>query len=305
MFQSENRGQYYKMMSKRLVVPAFTVSLMAIVGLSMGCSTQSVSATTPKTIAQAVTIIEEIPLASAIEETSGLFCDKDGAVTINDSGNKAVVYTMGLDGEIISKHKIAAKNNDWEAITADTEYYYIGDIGNNRGRRSDLQILKISRSNHGLNASIPIHYIANTPHANKAYDHDFDGEALVAKNNYLLLFSKSWKSQALHIYKVSKAGGNAALVPIKSVTGLPGLVTGADWSEFLNSYLLVGYKVRALGGFESFIALLDQEFNIVSTQALTLGQIEGVCAHHSGDIWITQEGAGKQPAKLFKLRLQN
>lgn len=296
MFHVDDMLERDKLMSTLSIIP-----LMVVICFTVGCTTTGLSAPANKN----VRIIEQISLASTIEETSGLFCTAKGALTINDSGNEAKIYRIAANGKITSTEDVAAENNDWEAITADKDYYYIGDIGNNRGKREDLQILKVSRFNHALVSTIPVKYQANNPASNSAYDHDYDGEALVAKDGHVMLFSKSWKSQLLHVYRISKEGGNEQLVPIKSIEGLPGLVTGADWSASLNSYLLVGYSVKTFGGFESFFAMLDPDFNITFTEPLALGQVEGVCAHISGDIWVSQEGSGNNPAKLIKLKLQN
>ena len=273
------------------------IHFIAFFTMLTGCNALS------DTTAGHIQILEELALPEKLKETSGLFCMNSTAVTVNDSGNSAEIFVIDRHGNIVSSSTINTHNHDWEAITGDTDFYYVGDVGNNRGERKNLRVLKISRATGKLQTIIPIAYEANNPEQNSAYAHDYDAEGLVVKDGHLLLFSKSWKTQTLHIYKVNLSGSSTKLAPFRDVSGLPGVITGADWSEALDSYLLVGYKLNFPGRFAPFIAILDADFQVKRVESLPLQQVEGVCAQSAQEIWVTQEASSSQPAKFIKLKL--
>ena len=89
-------------------------------------------------------IKKDYPLSKEIEETSGLEIVDDLLVTHNDSGGEASLYYLSKKGKIINKRKIkSATNKDWEDITRDDKYIYVGDFGNNFSNRKDLKIFKV------------------------------------------------------------------------------------------------------------------------------------------------------------------
>lgn len=285
--------------SKVYTVKPLNVGLLTSILFVIGCSTFSASSS------ENIEVQEELSLPAVIKETSGLFCSANTVVTINDSGNTPEIFTLDIQGNITSSITLKIRNRDWEAITGDNDYFYVGDIGNNHGDRSDLKILKVSRSIQQLTSTIPVVYETNKPEDNSAYNHDYDAEALVSKGDELLLFTKSWNTQIMQIYRLDKDKPPKTLTPVKSVPDLPGIITGADWSAQMNSFLLVGYKIKTFGGFEPFLLVLDSDFNVTRIEQLAYGQVEGVCAHPSGEIWITQEGSGGKRAKLIKFKLQD
>ena len=66
-------------------------------------------------------VLEENNLPEVLKETSGLYCPQvDSAFTINDSGNKPIIYNIDHTGRIISEKVVVTKNIDWEALTGDS-----------------------------------------------------------------------------------------------------------------------------------------------------------------------------------------
>jgi len=87
-----------------------------------------------------------------ITESSGLAASKcRGGVlwTHNDSGGGPFLYAIGTKGERLETWKVtSAKNIDWEdiALRKDPDgkcYLYIGDTGNNTGRRDEFTVYRI------------------------------------------------------------------------------------------------------------------------------------------------------------------
>ena len=253
-------------------------------------------------------IIESVSLSSELEESSALYCSPDKSVySLNDSGNAPVVFRLDENGRVVSKLTPEnVKNKDWEALTADDSFFHIGDIGNNRGTRKNVIIYKFPRSAESLNRAtkLSLSYDGNKPSENESLNHDFDAEALVAVDDHLVLFSKSWLTDRLKIYIVDKSQNKQKLSAKKIVKGIPGVITGADYDKAKQRYILVGYPSKRMGFGDPFIVILDREFALIDKIPLAgFGQVEGVCAHPSGQIWFTQESSIFSSNKLVKLQL--
>lgn len=251
-----------------------------------------------------IEVIEEFALDPQLRETSGLFCDANHSYTINDSGNHPELFTLDATGKVITSQLLARKNTDWESITADSNFYYIGDFGNNAGKRSDLSVLKVSKSDPSDISVLPFSYENYDVAKNEYYAHDYDAEAMVAKDDHLVLFSKSWLTRVMKVYRLDKDSENQLLVPVAEVSGLPGVVTGADFDAQNNRYVILGYTSNALGMFKPFMATLSAEFTLVKTYSLAgYGQVEGLCVRSNNTVWLTQESSPLSDAKLIKITL--
>ncbi len=252
-----------------------------------------------------ISIVKSINLSADVIETSGLYCPSDDRIyTINDSGNSAVVYQLDAQGNIVQATNVDHSNVDWEAVTGDDEHLYIGDIGNNRGERADINVLVVDKNTFGKRRVLNIEY-ANNRAQNISLKHDFDGEALVSFEDKLILFSKSWLTNNLHVYALSKTQEQQLITPITSLEGLPGVVTGADYSARKDQFIVVGYKLNLFGLFSPFIAVLNSDFSLVKHYPLTgFSQVEGLCISPSGKIWISQEGTVLSGPKLAQITIQ-
>jgi hypothetical protein len=267
-------------------------------------------------------VLRENNLGNELKETSGLYCPQLGsAFTINDSGNKPVIYKIDSTGQIINKRLVFAKNTDWEAITGDSHYFYIGDVGNNKGKRKSVQIhivpkhivpkivpkkltpKKDSESTTN-NTSLNLFYINNSINNNEYLNHDYDAETLINLDDSLFLFSKSWNSGTLFIYQLNKIEETQYVDPISELMGLPGVITGGDFDRKNNQCMLVGYKLNGMGGFSPFMAILNRNFSLQKSFALSgYGQVEGMCVAPNGEVWFTQESSFFSDHKMVKLKL--
>lgn len=251
-------------------------------------------------------VLEELRLPEELLESSGLYCPEIGeAFSINDSGNDAVIYKINHKGQLLDQQKVDTKMRDWESLTGDKTHFYIGDVGNNKGKRKKVQIHALPK--HGSSASVTtskISYVKNSVEKNEYLAHDFDAEALVNQGDNLFLFSKSWKTGTLFIYQLSKNLSKQSIEPIFSIDGLPGIVTGGDYDKENKRFVLVGYQIKGLGSFHPFITILDKQFNLIKNIKISgFQQVEGVCVTPSGEIWFTQESGFFSSQKLVKLKL--
>ncbi len=264
----------------------------------MACST-----TTTANSGQ-LTVIAEHGLMAELGETSGLICSADAQYTIADSGNSPTLYRIDDEGVIIEGVDVAKKNNDWESVTADDKFFYIGDFGNNAGKRRKLVIHKVSRDDLSSEARLTFTYDNYEPKKNELYAHDFDAEAMVARHDKLVLFSKSWLTKTLRVYHLNKQAEEQHISPVTTIEGLPGVVTGADWDRFHNRYVVVGYSSNAFGIVDPFVAFLSEDYTLMNSFTLAgYGQVEGLCVKNKDEIWLTQENSPFSIAKLIKIRL--
>ena len=251
-----------------------------------------------------IEVLEDIVLDEQLVETSGLYCEANQIFTINDSGNSPNLFTLDPSGRIVKSERLTRKNTDWESITADSEFFYIGDFGNNAGKRSDLAVLKVSRTDPSDITPLSVNYENYDIAKNEYYAHDYDAEAMVSQGDHLVLFSKSWLTRVVKVYYLDKDQPTPLLSPVAEVSGIPGVVTGADFDAQNNRYVIVGYTSNTLGMFKPFIATLSAEFDLISTYKLTgYGQVEGLCVRENNTIWLTQESSPLSAAKLIRVKL--
>ncbi|MCF6213813.1 MAG: T9SS type A sorting domain-containing protein [Flavobacteriaceae bacterium] len=200
-----------------------------------------------------------IQLESTLKESSGLIYLNNKIITHNDSGNEAALYELdSLSGNTTRKIIINnATNTDWEDITKDDTYIYIGDFGNNNGNRVDLKIYKILISdylnNNNVNAEIiNFSYADQTDFTAATFATNFDAEALISKGNKLYIFTKNWGDKWTSIYEIPKVIGTYSLNKIDQIN-VEGLITGADYIPNSNQIILSGYSAASI----PFIVLLS------------------------------------------------
>lgn len=279
------------------------VLLMAIIILT-ACT--SLAANNPN-----YRVYEESSLPEELKETSGLYCPEVGsAYTVNDSGNEPIIYQIDSAGRIIGKKVTSTKNTDWEALTGDSQHFYIGDIGNNSGKRKFVEIhtlpkQNINENNMEINVTTSnVFYTNNSTEKNEYLNHDFDAETLINLDESLFLFSKSWNTGTLFIYQLNKTEPKQLVKHVSEIQGLPGIVTGGDFDRKNNQFILVGYEIQGMGSFSPFIAILNRDLTLQNFFELPgFGQVEGMCVTPNGEVWFTQEDSFFSSHKLVKLNI--
>src|SRR4051812_45510552 len=124
--------------------------ILCLTIVSISCKKNTTVTTPVNTVHPDTTLITGIKatLPAVLKESSGL-CYTDGQLwSFGDSGNPDAIYKIDTTtGAILQTVTIANyPNTDWEDITADALYIYIGDFGNNSGDRTDLKILRVKKS---------------------------------------------------------------------------------------------------------------------------------------------------------------
>ncbi|RYE23374.1 MAG: T9SS C-terminal target domain-containing protein [Sphingobacteriales bacterium] len=255
--------------------------------------------------------VAELP--STISETSGLIWDDGNLWTMNDSDSPAEFYKIdSADGRIIQTvHVDKYPNVDWEEMTADADYLYIGDFGNNAGRRRDQKILKIAKKDIGTGSdvhvkaeAISISYSDQTDLEPEAYKHNFDCEAMISIGDSLYLFTKNWGDFGTKVYKLAKTPGKYRISPYDSFS-VNGLITGAAYNKGTKEIILLGYTNWSKYSMMWFLnGYTGDHFFSGNKQRVDMGngqswQTEAVCFMPGGGFYISNETAGPNSAAIY------
>ncbi|MFQ3189767.1 MAG: hypothetical protein ACI936_000892 [Paraglaciecola sp.] len=161
---------------------------------------------------------------------------------------------------------LSVKNTDWEALTGDSQHFYIGDVVNNSGKRKFVEIYTVPKQGSKYKTNITtteLFYNNNSVKNNEYLNHDFDAETLINVDNSLFLFSKSWNTGTVFIYQLNKIEPKQFVEPLIEIKGLSGVITGGDFDSKNNRFILVGYEVNGKGGFYPFITILDNDLTLL------------------------------------------
>ena len=138
-------------------------------------------------ISHSQSITDKFKLSKIISETSGLEYHNDLLVTHNDSGNDPSLYYLDDSGKIIHTRKFdGIYNNDWEDLTADENFIYIADMGNNFDTRENLMVIKVSKDINDKNFEIINFYYPEQSDFKFKLKSQFDAEALITIDEFLL-----------------------------------------------------------------------------------------------------------------------
>ena len=259
-----------------------------------------------------VKIIDTLVLPKIINETSGLEILNDVFVTHNDSGGEPSLYFFNLSGEIINSIKIEKENfweiynNDWEDITADEDYIYIADTGNNFGTRDNLNIIKVKISDFSVDDKIDIFY-SNQDSFFPSSKHEYDAEALLIIEGKIALFSKDRDSLNTDLYLIDESVKEKQELSSVANFNVNSLITGGDYDSDTGILALVSYSFKG----EQYLILFE-DFNIDNPRynsfkkyriPIERAQIESVKIINGNMFWVTSEDEGIGNPYLYKLEI--
>ncbi|WP_348800363.1 T9SS C-terminal target domain-containing protein [Flavobacterium adhaerens] len=243
-------------------------------------------------------------LSDSITGTSGLL-SFDGLLWTHNDHFQPLFYGLDQKGNIKKKVTIPKlKCEDWEDVSQDSTYIYIGDFGNNySGNRKDLRILRIQKesfySNSPLIDTIAFSYPDQKDFsAKKPHSTDFDCEAFVVVRDHIYLFTKQWKKEKTTIYSLPKTPGKHIAKP-KITIDVDGLITGATTLPSQKSVVLCGYS-KMLQPF--LILLYDYQNDDICAGnkrkiklALPFHQIEAITTEDGKLFYLTNEATLRKP----------
>ncbi|MBC7846377.1 MAG: T9SS C-terminal target domain-containing protein [Flavobacterium sp.] len=243
-------------------------------------------------------------LSDTLRETSGLMAFDNLFWTHNDD-HDTTIYGLDSNGKIQKKIKLEKiKNNDWEEISQDSSYIYIGDFGNNyRGNRIDLHILRIEKKSFLLNQ--PVVDMISFSYSNqtdftpkKSNTADFDCEAFVVSQDSIYMFTKQWRQNKTSVYVLPKMPGNY-VAQLKETLNVEGLITGATLLTSDKGIVLCGYT-KTLHPFLYLISdLKNFAFSMANQRRIKISmpfhQIEGITTFDGKLFYLTNESFVRKP----------
>ena len=258
-------------------------------------------------------IIETVVLPKIINETSGLEILNDVFITHNDSGGEPSLYFFNLNGEIINSIKLVKEsfweiyNNDWEDITANEDYIYIADTGNNFGNRDNLNIIKVKIADFSIDGKIDIFY-SDQESFFPSSKHKYDAEALLIIEDKIALFSKDRDSLNTDLYLIDDMLKEKQELSSVANFNVNSLITGGDYDRDTGILALVGYTSRG----EQYLILFE-DFNIDNPRynsfkkysiPIERAQIEAVKIINEKQFWVTSEDEGIGNPYMYKLEVK-
>lgn len=254
-------------------------------------------------------------LPSQLGETSGLIFYSGGLWLHNDSGGEPEIYKIDtVSGQIVQTISVNnATNIDWEDLSQDENYIYIGDFGNNSGNRQDLKIYRINKEdipssgNANINSEIiEFEYSDQCDFTLAFQNNNFDCEAIICYADSIYLFSKNWANSKTKLYALTKTPGNF-IAKLRDSLNMEGLITGADINLIKNEITLSGYKNQV---WIPFIWLLfdyyDNDFfsgnkRRIDFPYIISSQTEGLAYANNKDVFISAEKTQTFNQRVYKL----
>lgn len=243
-------------------------------------------------------------LPENLKESSGLLFYNSLLWTFNDNSDKTLyaIDSIGNNKQKIKLEKVV--NKDWEEISQDSSFIYIGDFGNNvSGNRQDLHILRIKKNT--LESRSPKIDTISFKYSNqkdftalKPNTTNFDCEAFIVMKDSIYLFTKQWKDSKTSVYALPKTPGKY-IAQFKETYNLKGLITGATYSPEQQTIALCGYSKTL----QPFIYLLYNynEHNFFSGNKrkiklkLPFHQVEGIASQDGLHYYLTNEKFTRKP----------
>ncbi|MEM9722716.1 MAG: hypothetical protein AAGA10_25850, partial [Bacteroidota bacterium] len=154
----------------------------------------------------------------------------------------------GISGQLLRSIRVKNGGNfDWEALTRDDTYVYIGDVGNNNGLRKELKIYRfplVELTNPQTRQVIvdTIRYaLPNQPRNYNPLLHNRDCEALIAFQDSLYIFSKNRGNEFTYLYRIPNQPGRWVATYRESYE-VVGEITAASLDSSKTSLALLGYR---------------------------------------------------------------
>ena len=266
--------------------------------------------------------VRKARLDRAVPETSALLYTDGALWTVNDGGNAPVLFRLdSATGNVLQQVRLRnVANVDWEALTADANYLYVGDFGNNAGKRRNLRVLRVAKTTLGPAADtvaadeIAFHYPEQTDFSTAIYRHNFDCEAFFYFRDSLHFFTKNWADRRTRYYTVPAQPGSHA-AHFKETFDVKGLVTAAALNPAGTAAALLGYDARngatflwLLSDFADTRFFAGQARRLRLPNALRIGQAEGLCFVGPHRVFVSNERLARYfalvPQRLYALNLR-
>jgi len=228
-------------------------------------------------------------------------------ITLNDSGNPSNLYYLNEDGEIVKTRVFNnIKNNDWEDLTADNEFIYIADIGNNFDTRDNLLIIKVPVNFRNNSVELINFYYPEQNDFSFKQLSMYDAEGLISLGNELLVFTKNRANKTTEIYKLPKKPGDYKAELIGEID-VSSIVTAADYNEKMRMLALTSTL-----DFNEYFIITIENFNPLKLESAKINkfkipikktQVESIKIIDKSSFWISSEAELLGNPMLYKISL--
>lgn len=191
-------------------------------------------------------LVVKTELPKELKEISGITANGSDIWAITDKPH-ATVYRLDLSGNLKEQVEITnVEAADVEAVAADADYLYIGDVGDNTGDRIERRIIKVAKANikHGPGAKVTGEIIdftfAEKEQAEKKKQNNFDCESMISYKDSLYIFTKDREDKETRLFVLPNSPGKYTARFINSFNS-EGLITDAAINSANNELALIGY----------------------------------------------------------------
>ena len=181
-------------------------------------------------------------------------------------------------------------------------------MGNNYDTRKNLYVIKIPKDKNSVidPEIIKFNYPEQNDFRYKKLS-QFDAEALISINEFLIIFTKNRATKKTDIYSLPKNGGEYEAKKIGSLN-TQSIITGGDYDQE-NELLILTSTIS----FDEYYILKIKDFSLknkkdykIEMYEIPIGktQVEAVKIIDSNTFWITSEDEkSSSAARLTKIRL--
>ena len=220
------------------------------------------------------------------------------------------MYYLNQDGELLFRRIFNdLKNNDWEDLTADEEFIYIADTGNNFDTRENLRIIKIPiDSENNYFEIINFYYPEQVKFITLEKSSQYDAEGLITIGENLIIFTKNKLKKITEIYTLPKIAGTYEAKKIGSLN-IQSIITGADYDSKTKLLALTGslsfkgdkYYIFKIKDFDPKKTIN----NHIDMYEIPIGksQVESIKIIDKNNFWVTSEAETFGSPYLFKISL--
>jgi len=250
-------------------------------------------------------------LPTAIKESSGLarsLRDPGLFWTHNDAGNRPVVFAVTERGELAARVTIeGARHVDWEDIDiapcGDGNCLYIGDIGDNDGKRNSVTIYRVREPADGARtAQVDATINARYP------DGARDAEAMFIHSGNIYIVTKG-REGPIELYGLSGGSAGTGITTMKKIREIfpepktsDDRITSASASPDGRWVAIRSYRTLYL--FPSQGLIDGSAANAVTSDLKPLREPkgEGLAIANDGSVWLSSEADGKRPPAISQMK---
>ena len=250
-------------------------------------------------------------LPKELKEISGIAADGADIWAITDKP-RAEIYRLDQSGKL--KQKITITNieaTDVEAVTADRDYIYIGDVGDNTGDRVERRIIKVAKAN--INSGKATGEVINFTfpgegEVTKKKENNFDCESIISFRDSLYVFTKDREDKETSLYTIPKVPGQYSARFISSFDA-KGLITDAAINPANNELALIGYhKGHRYPFILTFNNFISNDFFSGKHERVNLAdqpwdwQLEGITYGNNNTLYFACEGTKQVDATFYGIK---